>query len=93
MAGDKLAIKLLGNQYSLLSPFTEVIVVKVVLMARSTMSERRLNPVNMPVGLGKSVRFKQKTQGNSGRWPMRWDASRTFISELQLPLQRADIAV
>src|ERR1700751_5032878 len=37
--------------------FTEVTVVKVVLMARSTMSERSLNPVNMPVGLGKSVRF------------------------------------
>jgi len=37
--------------------FTEVTVAKVVLMARSTMSERSLNPVNLPVGLGKSVRF------------------------------------
>ena len=37
--------------------FTEVTVVKVVLMARSTTSESNSNPVNMPVGLGKSVRF------------------------------------
>jgi uncharacterized protein len=35
----------------------QITVAKVVLMARSIMSERSLNPVNMPVGLGKSVRF------------------------------------
>lgn len=37
--------------------FTEVTVAKVVVMATSTMSEVSSNPVNMPVGLEKSVRF------------------------------------
>jgi len=37
--------------------FTEVTVIKVVLMARSTTMERNSNPVNMPVGSGKLVRF------------------------------------
>jgi hypothetical protein len=39
---------------------TEVTVAKVVLMARSTMSERTLNPV----GLGKSVRFANADESN-----------------------------
>src|SRR5215469_15699660 len=37
--------------------FMEVTVIKVVLMARSTTIERNSNPVNMPVGSGKLVRF------------------------------------